>query len=137
MNAPDPTDCFFVPENLKKLKVIRDSKFANAMIVIFEREDHTLGNLLAHQLHRDPRVIFAGYQVSHPLDPYVLLRLRTNHTCDPGEALGDAMGELIQDIGTLKNRFDIDVLRHHAFDEAKAKNLEERERREAALETDF
>ena len=33
-----------------------------------QKEDHTLGNTVRMQLHRDPNVVFAGYQVPHPSD---------------------------------------------------------------------
>lgn len=40
--------------------------------------------------------------------------------CTPGVALGDAITELIQEIGALKNKFEMEVIRQRAFDEAKA-----------------
>ncbi|XP_021728512.1 DNA-directed RNA polymerases II, IV and V subunit 11-like isoform X2 [Chenopodium quinoa] len=76
MNAPDRYERFVVPEGVKKV--------LNASFTI-EREDHTIGNILRMQLHRDPNVLFAGYKLPHPLqykilvreleDKYVLLRL--------------------------------------------------------------
>jgi len=45
--------------------------------VIFEHEDHTLGNLLRYMLMRDPRVEFCGYSVPHPSENFVHVRIQT------------------------------------------------------------
>ncbi|XP_021739778.1 DNA-directed RNA polymerases II, IV and V subunit 11-like isoform X4 [Chenopodium quinoa] len=83
MNAPDRYERFVVPEGVKKVSYERDTKIINAASFTIEREDHTIGNILRMQLHRDPNVLFAGCKLPHPLqykilelkDKYVLLRL--------------------------------------------------------------
>ena len=37
-------------------------KVPNAAIFTLNKEDHTLGNMIRHQLMKDPNVIFAGYK---------------------------------------------------------------------------
>jgi DNA-directed RNA polymerase subunit L len=41
-----------------------------------QKEDHTLGNTVRMQLHRDPNVVFAGYQVPHPSDNRIVVKVR-------------------------------------------------------------
>ncbi|XP_031744368.1 DNA-directed RNA polymerases II, IV and V subunit 11 isoform X2 [Cucumis sativus] len=53
----------------------RDTKIMNAATFILEREDHTIGNILRMQLHRDDNVLFAGYQLPHPLKYRILVRM--------------------------------------------------------------
>lgn len=47
----------------------------------FDGEDHTLGNLLRNELlslfAKDPEIIFAAYQVPHPLTKSVDVRVQT------------------------------------------------------------
>uniref|UniRef100_A0A0E0E810 DNA-directed RNA polymerase RBP11-like dimerisation domain-containing protein n=1 Tax=Oryza meridionalis TaxID=40149 RepID=A0A0E0E810_9ORYZ len=52
----------------------RDTKIVNAGSFTIEREDHTIGNILRMQLHRDPNVLFAGYKLPHPLQYKILVR---------------------------------------------------------------
>ena len=42
----------------------------------FFQEDHTLGNMIRHQLLKDPNVIFAGYKNPHPLEHKIILRVQ-------------------------------------------------------------
>lgn len=43
------------------------SGIPSSSIFTFNKEDHTLGNLLRSQLLKSPHVTFAGYKVPHPL----------------------------------------------------------------------
>ena len=55
------------------------------------QEDHTVGNMIRHQLLKDPNVLFAGYKNPHPLEHRIILRIQVwllayvivkEHTCD-------------------------------------------------------
>ncbi|XP_057975550.1 DNA-directed RNA polymerases II, IV and V subunit 11-like isoform X2 [Malania oleifera] len=74
MNAPDRYERFVVPEGTKKVSYERDTKIINAASFTIEREDHTIGNILRMQLHRDDNVLFAGYKLPHPLQYKILVR---------------------------------------------------------------
>ncbi|MQM17666.1 hypothetical protein Taro_050642 [Colocasia esculenta] len=78
MNAPDRYERFVVPEGTKKVSYERDTKIINAATFTVEREDHTVGNILRMQLHRDPNVLFAGYKLPHPLQYKILVRVRAS-----------------------------------------------------------
>ena len=43
----------------------------SSSIFTFNKEDHTLGNLLRARLLQSPKVTFAGYRVQHPLFRFV------------------------------------------------------------------
>lgn len=77
----------------------------NAAIIKFEREDHTLGNLLRGQLLQDSRVLFAAYKVPHPLFPNFLMRIQTEEGYTPKEALRNACNAVIKQLGTLSKNF--------------------------------
>jgi len=65
-----------LPEGVRKLTFTRDTKVSNAGTFIVQKEDHTLGNPIRMQLHRDPNVVFAGYQVPHPSDNRIVIKVR-------------------------------------------------------------
>lgn len=77
----------------------------NAVIIKFEREDHTLGNLLRAQLIQDPRVLFAAYKVEHPLFANFVLRIQTEEGYSPRDALKNACHSLIAQLSTLQKNF--------------------------------
>ncbi|KAG6662686.1 hypothetical protein CIPAW_03G260400 [Carya illinoinensis] len=56
MNAPDRYERFAILEGVDE----RDMKIINTASFIIEREEHTVGNILRIQLHRDQNVLFAG-----------------------------------------------------------------------------
>ncbi|PWA79743.1 DNA-directed RNA polymerase, RBP11-like protein [Artemisia annua] len=74
MNAPDRYERFVVPEGTKKVAYERDTKIINAASFTIEREDHTIGNIVRMQLHRDGNVLFAGYKLPHPLQYKIIVR---------------------------------------------------------------
>ena len=57
----------------------QDTKVPNASIFTINKEDHTLGNLIRHQLLKDPNVLFAGYKNPHPLEHKVVIRVQVCH----------------------------------------------------------
>lgn len=72
-----------------------DTKIANAGVFRFNKEDHTIANLLRMQLLRDPNVRFAGYIHPHPLVHYIDLKIQTNSaTTDPKAVLSNAIEDL-------------------------------------------
>jgi DNA-directed RNA polymerase II subunit RPB11 len=69
---------------------------------------------------KDPRVLFAGYKVPHPLEHNFVVKVQTVPGTSPGNALRDATSELIREVNLLKNKFDMEVIRHRTFEDAKA-----------------
>ncbi|ODV95611.1 hypothetical protein PACTADRAFT_50306 [Pachysolen tannophilus NRRL Y-2460] len=105
MNAPDRFELFILPDGVQKLTINPDPRVPNCILIKFEREDHTLGNLLRQQLINDPRVIFVAYKVEHPLFANFVMRLQTEEGYKPKDALRNACNSLITLLEQLKNKF--------------------------------
>lgn len=103
MNAPDRLDAIVVKEGIPKITFKRDTKVENACTFKVFREDHTLGNLLCHQLLRDRKVKFAGYQHPHPLENDILVKIQAS-----ADAASDAtpLSVLKTAVDALKDEVD-------------------------------
>ncbi|KAJ1687043.1 hypothetical protein LUZ63_018433 [Rhynchospora breviuscula] len=114
MNAPDRYERFVVPDGTKKISYERDTKIVNAGSFTVEREDHTIGNIVRMQLHRDPNVLFAGYKLPHPLQYKILVRVHTNSHSSPPQAYKQAIDDLDKELEYLKEAFEDEVKRAEA-----------------------
>mmetsp|Transcript_31112 Transcript_31112/g.67976 ORF Transcript_31112/g.67976 Transcript_31112/m.67976 type:complete len:117 (-) Transcript_31112:295-645(-) len=108
-NAPNRYEKFVLPEGTKKIAYVKDTKVPNAARFIIEREDHTAGNLLRMELHRDPNVLFSGYRVPHPLEHKIWLQVQTNKNSSPIEAVDTAMTEILAEFNAMKTAFQEQV----------------------------
>ncbi|KAL0652316.1 hypothetical protein Bca4012_095007 [Brassica carinata] len=107
MNAPDRYERFVVPEGTKKVSYERDTKIINAASFTIEREDHTIGNIVRMQLHRDENVLFAGYQLPHPLKYKIIVRIHTTSQSSPMQAYNQAINDLDKELDFLKSQFEV------------------------------
>ncbi|KAF8641562.1 hypothetical protein HU200_067750 [Digitaria exilis] len=107
MNAPDRYERFVVPEGTKKVSYERDTKIINAASFTIEREDHTIGNIVRMQLHRDPNVLFAGYKLPHPLQYKIITRIHTTSQSSPAQAYNLAVKDLDKELDSLKQAFEV------------------------------
>ncbi|KAF8761108.1 hypothetical protein RHS01_01050 [Rhizoctonia solani] len=57
------------------------------------------------QLLSNEAVIFAGYKVPHPLEPYFIIKVQTNGAFTPTQVLLDACSALIRMISDIKQQF--------------------------------
>jgi DNA-directed RNA polymerase II subunit RPB11 len=71
--------------------------------------------MLRAQLLEDKTVIFAGYKVPHPLEPYFLLKVQTNGTISPSQALKNACIAVISIVTNLEKKFE-EQFRDKEFD---------------------
>jgi DNA-directed RNA polymerase II subunit RPB11 len=97
MNAPERSASFLLDEDSGEQKIVytADTKVTNAGTFRFNKEDHTVGNLLRMQLLRDPNVRFTGYIHPHPLVHFLDLKIQTNTaTTDPIAVLSNAIEDL-------------------------------------------
>lgn len=109
MNAPERTACFLLDEDNgeRKLEYTADTKIENAGKFRFNKEDHTVLNLLRMQLLRDPAVRFCGYQHPHPLLHYYDLKIQTNNsTVSPADVLSNAIEDLGGECDHLTQMFE-------------------------------
>lgn len=105
MNAPNSFESFLLFDGESKIVMEKDTKVPNACIFTVNKEDHTLGNMIRMQLLKDPKVLFAGYKVPHPLEHKFVLRLQTSSGYTPIEALSNAINDLTSEISLLEERF--------------------------------
>lgn len=106
MNAPDRFELFLLGEGESKLKIEPDTKAPNAVVITFEKEDHTLGNLIRSELLDDAKVLFAAYKVEHPLFARFKMRIQTVEGYDPKDALRNACNGIISKLAVLKTNFE-------------------------------
>lgn len=77
----------------------------NAAMFTFNKEDHTLGNLLRAKLVKSEHVLFAGYQVPHPLFAVFKLRVQTDGEVTPKDAVVKACQDLVKELQMLDQEF--------------------------------
>lgn len=58
------------------------------------------------QLLKSPSVLFAGYKVPHPLEPHFILKVQTDGSIPPSQALQESCQQLIALIANLQQKFD-------------------------------
>jgi DNA-directed RNA polymerase II subunit RPB11 len=97
------------------LEILEDSKIPNAATFRIFKQDHTLANMLRAQLLEDKNVVFAGYKVPHPLEPYFLLKVQTNGTLTPSQVLKNSCIAVIATVTNLEKRFE-EQFRDKEFD---------------------
>ncbi|CAM6083459.1 unnamed protein product [Calypogeia fissa] len=117
MNAPDRNERFVVPEGMKKVSYEKDTKTINAATFTIQREDHTIGNLIRMQLHNDPSVHFAAYQVPHPLQYKVVVKVRTTSESSPMDAYNLALNDLDKELVHLKGLFEKEIAQQESEDD--------------------
>ncbi|KAK0344869.1 DNA-directed RNA polymerase II core subunit [Friedmanniomyces endolithicus] len=103
--APDRYELFLLGEGEKKVTLEVETRVPNAALFTFNKEDHTLGNLLRDKLTRSPHVLFAAYQVPHPLFAVFKLRVQTNGEVTPKQAVVQACNDLVKELQTLDQEF--------------------------------
>lgn len=108
-NAPDRFNLFLLQPGERRIEVQEDMRIPNAATFFFNKEDHTLGNMLRHAVLSLPGVLFCGYKVPHPLEPRVLVKIQTDGTMTPSELLQQACTKLIVNIGSLKQSWAKEV----------------------------
>lgn len=100
-----------------------DTKVPNAAIFTVNKEDHTLGNMIrkwvlwpfnrrfnfnalfCSQLLKDPKVLFAGYKVPHPLEHKFVIRIQTTSNYSPEDAFSSAITDLMSELSLFEERF--------------------------------
>ncbi|WFD25376.1 DNA-directed RNA polymerase II core subunit [Malassezia nana] len=108
-NAPDRFNLFLLQPGEQRIEIQEDMRLPNAATFVFNKEDHTLGNMLRHAVLAQPGVLFCGYKVPHPLEPRVLVKIQTDGTQTPAEVLQQACTKLIVQMGSLKQTWAKEV----------------------------
>ncbi|PWN40708.1 RBP11-like subunits of RNA polymerase [Ceraceosorus guamensis] len=104
-NAPDRFALFILGPNEHRVDVAEDPQIANAATFTLNKEDHTMGNMLRHAVLVIPGVIFCGYRVPHPLEPRVVIKVQTDGSISPSQAILNGCNNLISQVGQVRNQF--------------------------------
>lgn len=105
MNAPPTFESFLLFDGEKKITKEQDTKVPNAAIFTINKEDHTVGNLIRHQLMKDPNVLFAGYKNPSPFVNQILIRVQTTSDYTPQDAFMNALTDLQSELSLFEERF--------------------------------
>jgi DNA-directed RNA polymerase II subunit RPB11 len=95
----------------------------NTGIFTFNKEDHTLGNLLAQRLLKYDYVVFSAYKVPHPLFATFELRVSTDGTITPRDAIVQCCKDVVNDLEKLKQSFQTEWLGKKIVSEGEAERL--------------
>ncbi|PQE12315.1 hypothetical protein CJF31_00000512 [Rutstroemia sp. NJR-2017a BVV2] len=120
-NAPERFELFILGEGEKKCTEAADTRTPNSSIFTFNKEDHTVANLLRAYLLKDPHVLFSGYKrillmafcafkltsgtVPHPLFSKFELRIQTDGEITPKEALVTCCRNLVSELEVFSREF--------------------------------
>ncbi|KZW03799.1 RBP11-like subunits of RNA polymerase [Exidia glandulosa HHB12029] len=105
MNAPNRFELFILQDGEKPLEIIEDTKIPNAATIKIWKQDHTMANMIRAQLLTNANVLFAGYKVPHPLEPYFILKVQTDGHVTPSAAVQTASQEIMSLLTQLTERF--------------------------------
>ncbi|KAI7279298.1 hypothetical protein KC345_g5428 [Hortaea werneckii] len=103
--SPFRHELFLLQEGEKKITFEPETRVPNAAMFTFNKEDHTLGNLLRAKLVKSPHVIFAAYQVPHPLFAVFNMRVQTDGELSPRDAVVQACKDLVGELEKLDQEF--------------------------------
>lgn len=135
MNAPDRFDQHVLAEgespyvlfpflaqsqahNPRRVTLEEDTKIPNAVTLTINKEDHTLAGLLRSQLLLNPRVLFAGYQLAHPLEPRFTLKIQTDSPdYPPVKAVEEAIRTALAILAKLREQVMLEAVRAKAMAE--------------------
>ncbi|KAH8917909.1 DNA-directed RNA polymerase II [Atractiella rhizophila] len=116
MNAPTRYELFNLAEGENRLQIQEDTKIPNAATITVNKEDWTIANLLRSQLLLMDSVLFAGVQVPHPLEPRFVLKVQTDGSLTPIQAVKDAITKLVVTLDNLRkecqNKFNTAKVLH-------------------------
>ncbi len=86
-------------------RTLTTSGMPNTSYFHFNKEDHTLANLLRSKLLSSSHILFAAYRVPHPLFPTFELRVQTDGEITPKEAVTACCKDLVGELAALDREF--------------------------------
>jgi len=73
-----------------------------------------MGNMLRMQLHEDRSIVFAGYRIPHPLEAKMVVKVQTNGSKTPIQAMEHALDDLRSEVITIQTAFDDEVRKNRS-----------------------
>ncbi|KAF2456697.1 RNA polymerase Rpb3/Rpb11 dimerization domain-containing protein [Lineolata rhizophorae] len=105
MSCTSRFELFLLGEGEKKVSWKWDTRVQDTAIFTFNKEDHTLGNLLSKRLHKYPEVIYSAYKLAHPLIAQFELRVTTDGSFSPKQVVVKCCHDLVQDLDRFSREF--------------------------------
>jgi DNA-directed RNA polymerase subunit L len=75
------------------------------LLITFENETHTIGNLINNELLENPNVLFSAYKIIHPLKKAIQLQLIVLED-DPKQVVRDSIDNIIKKLENFDKAFD-------------------------------
>ncbi|EMF11644.1 DNA-directed RNA polymerase I and III 14 KDA polypeptide [Sphaerulina musiva SO2202] len=88
----------------QRLTLLRGSTDTAASFA-FEKEDHTLGNVLRYLISKNPDVEFVGYSIPHPSEAFMNLRIQTWDNVSVFEVLRKGLQDLEDMCDVIEEKF--------------------------------
>ncbi|KAJ4380167.1 DNA-directed RNA polymerase II core subunit [Didymella sp. IMI 355093] len=123
MNAPDRFELFLLDDGQQKIEYKEETRVPNTAIFTFNKEDHTLGNLLSQRLLKYEYIVFSAYKVPHPLFATFELRVQTDGSITPKEAIIRCCKDIVQDLHVLNSSFQTEWLGKKIVSEGEADRI--------------
>ncbi|QRC93577.1 hypothetical protein JI435_037890 [Parastagonospora nodorum SN15] len=103
-------ELFLLDDGQQKIEYKEETRVPNTGIFTFNKEDHTLGNLISQRLLKYPYITFSAYKVPHPLFATFELRVSTDGSITPKDAIIACCRQVVQDLEDLKRSFQTEWL---------------------------
>ncbi|KAJ4370577.1 DNA-directed RNA polymerase II core subunit [Neocucurbitaria cava] len=116
-------ELFLLDEGQKKIEWKEETRVPHTAIFTFNKEDHTLGNLLSQRLLKYDYIVFAAYKVPHPLFATFELRVQTDGSIAPKDAIIRACKDIVQDLQRLNDSFQQEWLGKKIVSEGEAERI--------------
>ncbi|UPX17712.1 DNA-directed RNA polymerase II core subunit [Ascochyta rabiei] len=116
-------ELFLLDDGQQKVEYKEETRVPNTAIFTFNKEDHTLGNLLSQRLLKYDHIVFSAYKVPHPLFATFELRVQTDGTITPKEAIIRCCKDIVQDLHVLNSSFQTEWLGKKIVSEGEADRI--------------
>ncbi|KAJ4987788.1 DNA-directed RNA polymerase ii subunit rpb11 [Stagonosporopsis vannaccii] len=122
-NPSNRFELFLLDDGQQKIEYKEETRVPNTAIFTFNKEDHTLGNLLSQRLLKYEYIVFSAYKVPHPLFATFELRVQTDGSITPKEAIIRACKDIVQDLHVLNSSFQTEWLGKKIVSEGEADRI--------------
>ncbi|KAF9692640.1 hypothetical protein EKO04_009707 [Ascochyta lentis] len=122
-DVPPRFELFLLDEGQQKVEYKEETRVPNTAIFTFNKEDHTLGNLLSQRLLKYDHIVFSAYKVPHPLFATFELRVQTDGTITPKDAIIRCCKDIVQDLHVLNSSFQTEWLGKKIVSEGEADRI--------------
>ncbi|VDD86339.1 unnamed protein product [Enterobius vermicularis] len=101
----------------EKVEILNPADLINDptnLTVILHEEDHTIGNSLKHILCKMPNIEFCGYNVPHPLEDKIVVRVQTKKNIPAAKVFIEALEHLQTVFSGIRSKFETASEEYHS-----------------------